>query len=116
MSSHQRYPGPMPNPFSLTRLACLALVFTAVAAPARAALYCDIPKNEEGFVALQDEPKAKAHVVAQMKAGDEVQLLEGSRGRWVEVLHWYGQDRKNPARAADTRRGWVQAKFIGVCG
>jgi hypothetical protein len=51
-----------------------------------------------------------------MRAGDEVQLLEGSRCKWIEVLHWHGQDRRNPARAADTRRGWVQAKFIGVCG
>jgi len=106
----------MQNPLSLAFLACLALALTALASPARAALYCDIPKNDEGFVALQDKPTPKAQVVAQMKAGDEVQLLEGSRGKWVEVLHWHGQDRKSPTRAADTRRGWVQAKFIGACG
>jgi hypothetical protein len=106
----------MQNPFSLALLACLALVLTALASPARAALYCDIPKTDAGFVELQDKPNARAHVIAQMKPGDEVQLLEGSRGKWVEVLHWHGQDRKSPVRAGDTRRGWVQAKFIGACG
>ena len=103
-----------PIPFAL--LACLAVSLTALASPARAALYCDIPSNPDGFVALQDKPGGRAHVIAQMKAGDEVQLLEGSRGKWIEVLHWHGQDRKNRARAGDTRRGWVQARFIGACG
>jgi hypothetical protein len=98
-------------------LAAAVLVLVAVAAtPARAALYCDIPKNPDGFVALYDKPSAKGRLVTQMKNGDEVQLLEGSRGKWVEVLHWHGQDRRSPSRAGDTRRGWVQARFIGACG
>jgi hypothetical protein len=98
-------------------LVAAVLVLAAIAAtPARAALFCDIPKNPDGFVALRDKPSGKGHVVAQMKDGDEVQLLEGSRGKWVEVLHWHGQDRKKPARAGDTRRGWVQARLIGACG
>jgi hypothetical protein len=98
-------------------LAAAILVLAAAAAtPARATLYCDIPNNPDGFVALRDKPSAKGHVVAEMKNGDEVQLLEGSRGKWVEVLHWRGQDRKSPARAGNTRHGWVQARFIGACG
>lgn len=102
-------------------LAAVVLLTAFAVAPARAALYCDIPKsnlpkNDHGFVALREKPAAKGKLVAQMKPGDEVQLLEGSKGKWVEVLHWHGQDRKSPARAGNTRRGWVEARFIGTCG
>ena len=106
----------MQQPFSAILLIGLAAAFAAFSFPAQAALYCDIPSNPDGFVALQDKPKARAPVIARMKAGDEVQLLEGIRGKWVEVLHWHGKDRLNRARAGDTRRGWVQARFIGACG
>lgn len=100
-----------------TRLFAALLVLAAfAAAPARAALYCDIPKSPDGPVALREKPSPKGKVVILMKAGDEVQLLEGSRGKWVEVLHWHGQDRLSPTRRADTRRGWVQARLIGACG
>jgi hypothetical protein len=99
------------------RLIAAVLALTAFAAtPSRAALYCDIPQNPDGFVALRDKPSAKGKVIVQMKAGDEVQLLEGSRGKWVEVRHWHGQDRLKPDRKGDTRQGWVQARFIGACG
>ena len=107
----------MPKP--VRRLAALALpvCFLALAPCACAAgLHCDIPRNEAGFVALQEKPSARAHTLAQMKAGDEIELLDGLRGKWVEVLHWHGQDRKTPARAGDTRRGWVEARLIGACG
>jgi hypothetical protein len=102
----------------LTRLFAAAVVAAALAAtPARAAdLYCDIPAGPDAAMALRDKPSAKGKVIVEMKAGDEVQLLEGSRGKWVEVLHWHGQDRRNVARKTDTRRGWVQARFIGACG
>lgn len=99
------------------RLFAAVLAFTALAAtPTRAALYCDIPQNPDGFVALRDKPSPKGKVIVQMKAGDEVQLLEGSRGKWVEVLHWHGQDRLKAARRGNTRQGWVQARLIGACG
>jgi hypothetical protein len=99
------------------RLLVLAFAVSLFAiVPAKAALYCDVPSTPEGFVALRDKPSTRGHVVANMKAGDEVQLLEGHGGKWVEVLHWHGQDRKNPTRATDTRRGWVQARLIGACG
>jgi hypothetical protein len=96
-----------------------AAVFTLTifaATPTRAALFCDIPQNPDGFVALRDKPSPKGKVIVQMKAGDEVQLLEGSRGKWVEVLHWHAQDRLKPGRKGDTRQGWVQARLIGACG
>lgn len=106
----------MPKLHSVALLLFLALIASSPASPASAALYCDIPSNPDGFVALQDKPGSRAQVIARMMPGDEVQLLEGSRGKWVEVLHWHGQDRKSRTRAGDTRRGWVQARFIGACG
>lgn len=97
-------------------LAAVILLTAFAVAPARASLYCDIPKNGQGLVALREKPSVKGKLVAQMKQGDEVQLLEGSKGKWVEVLHWHGQDRMSPARRGNTRRGWVEARLIGTCG
>jgi hypothetical protein len=94
----------------------LAAFASSVSTQAHAALYCDIPQNPEGFVALREKPSARGKVIVEMKAGDEVQLLEGSRGKWVEVLHWRGHDRLDAARKTNTRRGWVQARLIGACG
>jgi len=103
----------MPKPTAFSAFALVMLLTV----PARAAgLHCDIPRNEAGFVALQAKPSARAQTVARMKAGDEVELLQGLKGKWVEVLHWHGQDRKTAARAGDTRRGWVEARLIGACG
>ena len=101
--------------FAAVLVLTLVVVFLA-AAPARAALYCDIPKSPDGFVPLRDKPANKGKVIAKMSAGDEVQLVEGAGGKWIEGVHWHGQDRKNPARAADTRRGWMPARLLGPCG
>jgi hypothetical protein len=97
-------------------LLMLAAFFSSASTQAHAALYCDIPQNADGFVTLREKPSQKGKVIVQMKAGDEVQLLEGSRGKWVEVLHWRGHDRLDATRKDDTRRGWVQARLIGACG
>lgn len=101
---------------AILALPVCVLVLATAPKPAHAGLHCDIPRNPTGSVALQDKPNTRARVIAHMNAGDEVELLEGLRGKWVEVRHWHGQDRKSPARASDTRRGWVEARFIGACG
>jgi hypothetical protein len=101
----------------LPAVPALVLLWLACPPPAARAegLHCDIPANPAGFVGLLEKPSTRAREVARMLPGDEIELLEGSRGKWVEVLHWHGHDRKNPARARDTRRGWVQARLIGAC-
>lgn len=60
----------------------------ACMAPANAALFCELLKSADGFVALRAAPDANAKLVARMRAGDEVQALEGRKGRWQEVRHW----------------------------
>jgi len=55
-------------------------------------------------------------LIAQMREGDEVQLLEGKQGRWLEVLHRRGDDRLDEKKRGDTRRGWAHARYISECG
>jgi hypothetical protein len=98
--------------------AALALLFLLTAlVPARASLFCEIPKTPDGFVALRAAPDAKSRIVVRMRAGDEVQLLEGKQDGWLEVLHWRGDSRLDPDKnAADTRRGWAHRRYIKECG
>lgn len=101
------------------RLAFLPLVaatFLAAPQPASATAYCNVLKGHDGFVALRAAPDADARLVARMKADDEVQLLEGTKGRWVEVLHWHGDDRLDPGKRGNARKGWVHKRYISECG
>jgi hypothetical protein len=103
----------MRRPFVILVL-CLPAI--GMPMPASAALFCEVMKSSDGFVALRDRPSAGAGLITRMRAGDEVQLLEGSKGRWREVLHWRGGDRLDPNRRARGRHGWVHARSISECG
>lgn len=52
----------------------------------------------------------------RMKENDEVQALDGTKGRWMEVLHWHGDQRLDPDRRGNTRRGWVHKRYVSECG
>ncbi len=95
-------------------LAALGLAVTAQ--PADASLFCTVLKSPDGFVALREKPDAGARIVERMRADDEVQALEGRRGRWQEVLHWRGDARYHEATRGNTRKGWVHMRYISECG
>lgn len=84
-------------------------------APAAATAFCSV-EGEGGYAPLRERPSDAAALVVRMREDDEVQLLEGGAGEWVEVLHWHGQDRLDEIRRADVRRGWVRVKLLGPCG
>ena len=102
---------------SARELALALLFLLAVLTPARAALFCEIPKARDGFIALRAAPDGNARVVFRRRAGDEVMLLQGERGPWLEVKHWRGDSRLDPKKSpAETRQGWVHNRYIGECG
>jgi len=85
--------------------------------PATATLFCNVIESPEGFVALRAGPSQTARLIARMKAGDEVQILPGKKGRWEEVYHWRGGERFNEATRGNRRHGWVNSRSIDdTCG
>ncbi len=67
------------------------------ALPARASAFCEVLPTADGFVALREEPRANAKLIGRMKAGDEVMIGQGERGRWIEVTWFRGQDGRRRA-------------------
>jgi hypothetical protein len=51
-----------------------------------------------------------------MREDDEVQLLEGQQGAWVQVRHWRGEERLGEKTRNNFRTGWVNRRFLGECG
>jgi hypothetical protein len=99
-----------------TTLAVIFAIAVAGPAPAYAALFCTIPATPDGFVALRAAPDANAPITARMRADDEVQLLEGSKGPWLEVLHWRGDERLTESTRKNYRRGWAHRRYLRDCG
>jgi Bacterial SH3 domain len=85
-------------------------------APTQAALFCSVLKGPDGYVALRAGPGTQYPLVARMQKDDEVQALEGARGPWIPVHHWWGDDRLHKGKREKYRDGWVHMRFISECG
>lgn len=82
---------------------------------ARASLFCIVPETGDGFVALRAAPGAKSRLTLRMKAGDEVQIVEGGHGGWSKVRYWPGDTRL--AKGYDGFiEGHVARRFLRDCG
>lgn len=99
----------------LAALPLVAAFLVAAAEPASATVFCNILKSHDGFVALRAAPNADSRLVARMKEDDEVQMLE-SKGRWMQVTHWHGDQRLDPKTRGNTRTGWVNKRYVSECG
>ena len=86
------------------------------AAPAEAALFCQIKETRDGFVALRSNPSPEAKLVARMKPGDEVQTVGDPSGAWHEVMWWRGDERLSPPGRKARATGWVNRRLIDDCG
>ncbi|CAN7635421.1 SH3 domain-containing protein [Bosea sp. LjRoot90] len=100
----------------MTRPALLALLGLLVhGGDARASLFCVVPETADGFVALRAAPSAQGRLILRMRAGDEVQIVEGGRGGWSKVRHWPGD-----ARLANGYTGFTEGhaarRFLRDCG
>ena len=84
--------------------------------PARATAFCWVLKSPDGFVALREQPNAKARVIVRMREGDDVLALDGHQGRWQQVRHWRSGDRSKDVTRTDTHIGWVHSRYISECG
>ena len=51
-----------------------------------------------------------------MKTGEEVQIAQGVKGRWREVIYWRGDDRLAKGYGAHSAKGWVDERLLDVCG
>jgi Bacterial SH3 domain len=110
--------------FEKTLLLCRMTLFAVAAAllpiqsvPAQASLFCYVRQAPDGFVALRKAPRVSAPMVGRMKAGDEVQLGLGRRGRWIEVYWWRGDDRLEKGFHTKAGHGWVVRRLIDdECG
>lgn len=94
-------------------LAVLGLLLNA--ADGRASSFCLVPKTADGFVALRAAPAAQSRLILRMKAGDEVQIVEGGRGGWSKVRHWPGDTRLAKGYERFTE-GHVARRFLKDCG
>lgn len=99
---------------SLIALSALSLACTI--ASSQATEFCLIRKTSDGFAALRAAPDLKAKLIARMKTGEEVQLAQGERGRWREVIYWRGEDRLTKGYNAHTAKGWVDGRLLEDCG
>ncbi|MFN3891186.1 MAG: SH3 domain-containing protein [Beijerinckiaceae bacterium] len=93
-----------------------ALALACGAAPSRATEFCLIRKTADGFAALRAAPSLNAKLVARMRTGEEVQLAQGVKGRWREVIYWRGGDRLAKGYSAHTAKGWVDERLLEDCG
>lgn len=95
----------------------LAIITVAVgASSSHATEFCLIRKTSDGFAALRAAPDLKAKLLARMKTGEEVQLAQGEKGRWREVIYWRGDDRLTKGYDKHTAKGWVDGRLIEDCG
>jgi hypothetical protein len=101
----------------------IAATFTVLAIPlmmmgtASATSFCQPRQTRDGFVALRSAPEPSAKLVGRMKAEDEVQIGQGRRGEWIEVIWWRGDDRLAKGFDKVAGRGWTHRKLISdECG
>lgn len=94
-------------------LALFGLVLNA--SDGRASLFCLVPRTADGFVALRAAPDGRSRLILKMKAGDEVQIVEGGRGTWERVRHWRGDTRLTKGYDG-FREGHVARRFLKDCG
>lgn len=98
------------------RLAILALSGHLLAGgAAQATVFCLVPKSADGFVALRAAPGPQGRMIVRMKAGDEVQILEGGRRGWAKVRYWPGDSRLTRGYGRFTE-GHVASRFLTDCG
>ena len=45
-----------------------------------------------------------------------MQSLDGKKGPWMQVRHWWGSERLEPATRGKFRSGWAHRRYIGECG
>jgi hypothetical protein len=96
---------------------CLAACMAVQPLPARASLFCYVKPTADGFVALRRAPRVTAPMLGRMKAGDEVQLGLGRKGKWIEVYWWHGDDRLEKGFHTKAGHGWVVRRLIeDECG
>jgi hypothetical protein len=86
------------------------------AAPVRASAFCEVLDTPDGFVALREAPNAGAGLVEKMNAGDEVMLLPEKSGAWVRVRFWRAGERLKEGGFDRFQVGWVNGRFLDVCG
>jgi len=98
------------------RSALFAAIVCCLAAPAAATSYCPVLKGPDGFVALRAGPGADFALLARMQEDDEVQLLDGRQGAWLQVRHWRGGERLQENTRDAFRTGWVDKRYLGECG
>lgn len=85
------------------------------AGDASASLFCLVPETADGFVALRAAPGAQGRLILRMRAGDEVQIIEGGRGGWSKVRHWPGDTRLAKGYEGFSE-GHVARRFLRDCG
>jgi hypothetical protein len=99
--------------------AILAISGGALLSPhsASATSFCPLKETRDGFVALRNGPSPSAKLIGRMKAEDEVQIGQGRKGDWIEVIWWRGEDRLAKGFDKVAGRGWANRKLIGdECG
>jgi hypothetical protein len=84
--------------------------------PASATAFCAVKSTADGFVALRAAPSPDASIVARMRAGDEVLLVNAPQGRWQRVRWWRGEERVTERRTEPRASGWVNVALIEDCG
>jgi hypothetical protein len=100
----------------MIRPALLAFFGIALSADdGRASLFCLIPATADGFVALRAAPDAQSRLILKMKAGDEVQIVQGGRRGWERVRHWPGDTRLAKGYGGFSE-GHVARRFLKDCG
>jgi hypothetical protein len=100
----------------MTRLTLLALLGLLLhGGDASASLFCVLPATTDGFVALRAAPSVQGRLILRMKAGDEVQIIDGRRGGWSKVRHWPGDTRLAKGYDGFTE-GHAARRFLKDCG
>lgn len=100
------------------QLAVLVAFALLAPAPAHAQMVqCQIARTPQGFVALRAAPRADARLVARLRRGDEVAVVNDHRrvAGWSEVDAWRGPIPYDRSRAGGVRHGWVQTRFLVDC-
>lgn len=82
---------------------------------AQASVFCLVPDTADGFVALRAAPGRQSRATLRMKAGDEVQILEGGRRGWAKVKYRPGDSRLTRGYGRFTE-GHVASRFLTDCG
>jgi len=78
---------------------------------------CQIAVTPQGFVALRTAPRDNAGLVARMRRGDEVAVVNDHPrvAGWLLVDHWRGPIPYDRSAPGGVRRGWVRTRFLGEC-